>query len=496
MISGTILLLGSFVALIYFIFLKKPKWKNAPPGPSGYPLVGNLFQMDKHNHFTFSKWAKEYGPIFKIDLASMRMIVVSDYKMVKEIFSDSAFSGRMNFKDFDFILDGKLHGLVNTEGEHWEELRRFTLRQLRDFGFGKNTMEESIMLEVNELIDGLKEYGEKPLEDMKTKFTLAVVNSLWSICTGIKYKQNDKELIKMTQDVNKAFEGIQEGGGVIVFMPWLAKVMPVWSGYDKVKREIFHMADYCRKPVEDHIKTYQEDFDRDFTDVFLKEIKKTTDPNSAFNGKLGEDNLVATLGDLFFAGTDTTSSTLAWMMLYLSKFPEVQRKLQKEIETTTGNSRMCAISDRPNMPYTEAVIAETLRFSSITPQGVSHRAMRDQEFHGYLIPKDTIITANVFHIHFDPKIWGDPDNFRPERFLSPDGKTFKKHEALLPFSIGRRQCLGETLARDSLFLFATNVVQRFNLEFDNNGPDHGFESKLSFILTPKPFNLIFKDRLA
>lgn len=60
----------------------------------------------------------------------------------------------------------------------------------------------------------------------------------------------------------RAFEGIQEGGGVIVFMPWLAKVMPVWSGYDKVKREIFHMADYCRKPVEDHIKTYQEDFDR------------------------------------------------------------------------------------------------------------------------------------------------------------------------------------------------------------------------------------------
>lgn len=64
-----------------------------------------------------------------------------------------------------------------------------------------------------------------------------------------------------------------------------------------------------------------------------------------------EDNLVATLGDLFFAGTDTTASTLAWMMLYLSKFPEVQRKFHKEIETTTGNSRMCAISDRPKLVF-------------------------------------------------------------------------------------------------------------------------------------------------
>lgn len=59
------------------------------------------------------------------------------------------------------------------------------------------------MTEVTELIDGLKEHGEKPLEDIKLKFTLAVVNSLWSLCTGIKYKQNDEELIKMTEDVNK-----------------------------------------------------------------------------------------------------------------------------------------------------------------------------------------------------------------------------------------------------------------------------------------------------
>jgi len=112
-----------------------------------------------------------------------------------------------------------------------------------------------------------------------------------------------------------------------------------------------------------------------------------------------------------------------------------------------------------------------------------------------MIPKDTLLTANVWHIHRDPKIWGDPENFRPERFLSPDGKIFTKPEAVLAFSIGRRQCLGETLARDSLFLFSTNIFQRFWIEFDKNGPDHGFESKISFILSPKPFNVVLTDRL-
>jgi cytochrome P450 len=149
------------------------------------------------------------------------------------------------------------------------------------------------------------------------------------------------------------------------------------------------------------------------------------------------------------------------------------------------------------MPYTEAVIAETLRHSSIVPHGVEHRALRDTEYKGYLIRKGDIISPNLYSIHHDPGIWGDPENFRPERFLSPDGKTLKKHEALLAFSVGRRQCLGESLARDMLFLFAANVFQRFCIEWDNSGPDYGFqyENEMSVALIPKPYKVLLKDRL-
>jgi len=146
------------------------------------------------------------------------------------------------------------------------------------------------------------------------------------------------------------------------------------------------------------------------------------------------------------------------------------------------------------MPYTEATIAETLRFSSIVPAGVMHKVLADTEFKGYFFPKDTILIHNAHYIHHDPEIWGDPEQFRPERFLSSDGKTFKKQEALMPFSTGKRQCLGESLARDTLFLFATNVFQRFTVEFDPNGPDNGFEPAIGFVLPPQPFNVVFKDR--
>jgi len=108
------------------------------------------------------------------------------------------------------------------------------------------------------------------------------------------------------------------------------------------------------------------DFDRDFVDVFLKEIEKNgNNPNSAFYKNVGVNHLQQVLFDFYVAGTDTTSNTLAFAVLYLSKHPEAQAKLRDEICTITGNSRPCGLADRISMPFTEAVLAETLRLSSI-----------------------------------------------------------------------------------------------------------------------------------
>jgi len=122
-----------------------------------------------------------------------------------------------------------------------------------------------------------------------------------------------------------------------------------------------------------------------------------------------------------------------------------------------------------------------------------HRSMRDMEFKGYTIPNDTLIIPNLYFIHHDPKVWSDPGEFKPERFLSTDGKSFQKHEALIPFSVGRRQCLGESLARDSLFLFLTNTFQNFEVEFEKNGPENDMIGVLELTLATKPFDVIFKD---
>ena len=143
--------------------------------------------------------------------------------------------------------------------------------------------------------------------------------------------------------------------------------------------------------------------------------------------------------DLFGASIETTSTTLDWILAYMAQNPSVQKKLQKEIDEVVGDSRLPSLADRPAMPYADAVMHELLRRSSIFPIGVHHKVMKDVDFHGYRIPKDTMILANLYGVHHDPTVYKNPEVFLPERFLGDEGKILRS-EAFFPFSTGKRGC--------------------------------------------------------
>ena len=138
---------------------------------------------------------------------------------------------------------------------------------------------------------------------------------------------------------------------------------------------------------------------------------------------------------------------------------------------------------------------ELLRISSIVPAGVGHSTMDDVAFHGYDIAKGTTIISNIYAVHYDPKIWGDPKNFRPERFLSEDGRTVQKHDCLIPFSVGKRTCLGFNLALDQLFLFISCLVQRFEISVEPGKSKPTLEPNLGLItLAPQPYFVVMTER--
>ncbi|KAK6169283.1 hypothetical protein SNE40_020364 [Patella caerulea] len=181
------------------------------------------------------------------------------------------------------------------------------------------------------------------------------------------------------------------------------------------------------------------------------------------------ENLTKSIGDLFVVGTETTSTVILWTILYFLHHPNIQSRCYKEIQVVVDSGRLPSMKDRLSMSYTQAVLQEVLRIANIVIIGVPHTVDEDIIFHGYHIPKGTVVMPNLDSVLLDDKIRRDADVFRPERFLDGSGQLVKREE-FIPFSIGRRVCLGESLAKMELFLFMTILIQRF--EFKPVDPDN------------------------
>nr|QLC36625.1 cytochrome P450 2K1-like2 [Kryptolebias hermaphroditus] len=202
-----------------------------------------------------------------------------------------------------------------------------------------------------------------------------------------------------------------------------------------------------------------------------------------------DENLLYSVMNLFAAGTDTTATTLKWGLLYMAKFPHIQDRVQEELSRVVG-SRQIQTEDRKNLPYTDAVIHETQRFANIGPLAIPHKTTRNVTFQGYFIKKDTTVFPLLTSVLYDESEWESPHSFNPSHFLDDEGK-FIRRDAFMPFSAGRRACLGESLAKMELFLFFTSLLQCFHFTPPPGVPEDELDLKpvVGMTLAPKPQQL-------
>ncbi|CAG7821290.1 unnamed protein product [Allacma fusca] len=490
------MILESLILLIFLSFVwinYRPK--NYPPGPLKVPVLGNILNLSKLDKDglgkLFFKMSKTYGKVFSFDLGSYRAVIVNDYKLIKEAWNNPLLCGRPQFIGLNLRTGGIRRGILFHDGDEWSEQRRFALRQLKEFGFGKRSMESLVMDEVNELIQGLRKDAGKSIST-RNRFNAAVLNALWTITTGDRFQHDDPELMELVLNIQKGLSGTG-GKNPALFMPWLLKLAPSLTGWATLRDIISVTYDYLCPYTDKLMADYEGGSPQHFSHVFIDEIKKTTNERSSFFGERGQKTLTAVLMDLFQAGAETTSTTLTWLFLYMSVFPEHQKKLQEEIDEVL-ESKQPTLQDRYRMPYTEAIILETLRLSSMVPLGLFHCAMEDVHWRSYFIPKNTIIIANLYSAHYNPDNWVKPEIFNPERFLNEEKTGIAKQpEGFVAFSTGKRVCLGETLARDELFLFTTAIFQQFDVTWDPDLPKPSLEKQLGAIIAPQNYNYQFTN---
>ncbi|XP_018426074.1 PREDICTED: cytochrome P450 2K4-like [Nanorana parkeri] len=291
------------------------------------------------------------------------------------------------------------------------------LEKGHDFGMGSKTIEDRILQECDCLVKKFKSFKGEPF-DNRMIINAAVGNIIVSILLSHRFDYEDPTMLKLLKIVNE-------------------------------NTEILGSPTAMEQP--NHKLCYTD------------------------------ENLTSLVTALFAAGIDTTSTTLRWGILLMITYPDIQRKVQSEIEKVIGSSAPHT-GHRKNMPYTDAVIHEIQRFGDIVPTNLSHSTTQDVNFRGYFLPKGTHVIPLLTSVLFDEAHFKRPKEFYPEHFLDASG-NFVKNEAFIPFSAGKRSCAGETLAKMELFLFFVSLLQNFTFQAPP-GVMLSLESAVGFTRSP------------
>ncbi|KAF0298332.1 Cytochrome P450 2J6 [Amphibalanus amphitrite] len=478
-----IVTLSVLAAAVYSVFKKN----NHPPGPRGLPLIGQALSIDwGHQDRSFTEWSRRYGPILKVTAGWETMIVLSDPDLIREAFNGPMAAARQSSAGFELMYADK--GIIFTSGEMWHETRRFTLFHLRNFGMGRSRSVEIIHDQIKEFMEEVMEPNNGQPTSVDHSLNVAILNIIWALVAGEIVSIRDAKLLKIIEK-QEEFTSKARLFFLLANIPCLM-LLPEWiTGINKI-RAIFHYPiDHLLLPaIESHRRTVDLTGEaRDYIDCLLQEQSRQPE-------LFTDRHLLRCILDLFVAGFDTTASTLRWAFCFLCTHQEVQQRLHDEICRVIGRERAPELADKASMPYTEAFLMETQRLSNIAGIGVAHVSTAEFRLGGYTVPRGAQVISNLTAVHLDGRLFPEPHRFRPERFLDERGQL-RPSRALMPFSVGRRSCLGETLARTELFLFVTSVVQRYRLRFPD-GFQHDFainESK-PFIKEPTPYQLIPERR--
>ncbi|XP_035913569.1 probable cytochrome P450 305a1 [Anopheles stephensi] len=496
------LTLAALALILLVAFLLKELWRpaNYPPGPRWLPIVGNTplvrKMAAKHGGLlanVFDELSESYrSSVIGLKLGRERVVVGLGYDEVKDIFFNEAFQSRPDNLFVRLRTLGTRLGITFTDGEFWNEQRSFVTRHLRQAGYGRQKMHAQIQTELNELLDVLENRMEQPIWPGSI-LAISVINVLWTIVTGSRVPREDDRLQRLLLLLHERTKAFDMSGGTLNQLPWLRFIAPEWSGYNLLRRFNKQLTEFFTPTIEQHHENFSDDKAvDDLIYAYIKEMRDRKDSNFT------DVQLTMIILDLFIAGGHTTSTTIDLALMMMLVRPDLQTKIHSEIDTELRHDAVPHYDDHHKLPYVEAFLLEVHRFFSIAPVSGPRRALADCTLGGYRVPKNTTVLYGLRNVHMDPEHWGDPEVFRPERFLGEE-RQIVNTERLFAFGQGKRRCLGETLARSSLFTIFVGVMQRYSLL---KPEDEGHESDMApsltlrpgITLSAKPYNVVFKRR--
>ena len=279
----------------------------------------------------------------------------------KKLFSLDEFSGRLSLYRTKYVrgLGGEELGIATTMGRFWQEQRRFTMKHLKDLGFGTNKLDTIIQDEVKNLMDDLHIKTKNGDVLVDSIFNFPIINVLWQIIASKKYDPHVPESKFMMTKVSRLFQEGPTNIYILVQSPFLRSLLPQLQQ----EKDELDLKEMFRQQILEHERDLwisESNEPRDFIDIYLKEIQARNEANDNIgNGKYSNFNieqLVAICLDLFQAGSDTSSTTLCWAVMFLALYKDVQEKCLQEIDLVLGGKNFTSSCIYlPDVPLIEII---------------------------------------------------------------------------------------------------------------------------------------------
>ncbi|XP_007258757.3 cytochrome P450 1B1 [Astyanax mexicanus] len=485
--ARSLLLLSLALLLAARLARRSPPLARSIPGPFPWPVIGNAAQLGSTPHIYFSRMAQRYGDVFQVWLGSRRVVVLNGEAIRGALVHKAVdFAGRPDFASFRFVSGGRSMAFGDY-GESWKAHRKLAQSTTRAFSVGdmntRRAFESHVRNEVQELI-GLFLRETQRLGQFRPHYYLVVstANIMSAVCFGKRYAYDDAEF-RQVVGRNDKFSKTVGAGSMVDVMPWLQDFPnPIKTLFLQFKELNLEFFDFIQAKVTEHRKTMEDSFVRDMTDAFIIALER-----GSASRTLSQDYVSSTIGDIFGASQDTLSTAVQWIVLMLVRYPNIQKRLQEEVDKKVDRNCLPTIEDQKHVPYVMAFIYEVMRFTSFIPVTIPHATTTDTSINGYPIPKGTVIFINQWSLNHDPSNWDEPEVFNPQRFLDENGELNKDLTSnVLVFSLGKRRCIGEELSKMQLFLFTTLLVHQCNFTAEKTPP---LDGQYGLTLKPNPYNI-------
>ncbi|KAF5349123.1 hypothetical protein D9756_009490 [Leucocoprinus leucothites] len=475
----------SLLMVVLYCLLKR--WKRQPlaPGPPGYPIIGNLFDMPtKSSYLTFTEWAKKYdSEILNINVCGTNIVILNSLRLITELFDkrSAIYSSRPQFTMISDLMGWGFLFSSMPYDDHWRRRRRLFQRFFP--ASRASELQPQQRTHVRRLLPRLMDPKQNFAQSLR-HFTGGVAITL---AYGIDVKPANDPFIDVSERAISLLNQASAPGKYLVDIIPLLKYVPDWFPGAQFKRDAKEWRKVTMRFREAPFRATKRDMDMgvaspSYTATCLENINANT-----MQERLAREEEVKDTAAIFFGGgTDTTMSVLLTFMLAMTRYPSAQLKAQEELDKVVGPDRLPDFRDSPNLPYLNALLREVMRWHPTAPSAVPHSTTEDDICDGYFIPKGSIVIPNNWAVLQDANTYPNPTYFDPQRFLTSSGKLDPDviNPADVIFGFGRRACPGAHMARSTMFITAACILHTMSISWPSSERTRPSDVKFSDSLFP------------